>query len=148
MPRRYPEAGSHIVDLTLVASATVSTVLSIGALVEVGAAVHRRVVDLTGKMQFELNESHGSGSSSGARFGLQYTLDLTGATGWTWLNGDNGAAQPTGGYVDATTAAVTNRDGLFTIAPAARTRVLIRPCYWGGATGPTYNVRSCGGYAV
>lgn len=101
---------------------------------------HDQIADLTGFTRHRLVEGHTSGTDTGTKFGVQYTLDLTGATGWTWLDGTAGASAPTA-YVDITTASVLNYAGPFAIAAAARTLVRLRARFLDGNS-TAYNLRN------
>lgn len=126
------------VPIAFVASAAVALSIT-DAQVSLSPA-HDIKISLAGYTRFRLIEGHTSGTDTGTKYGCQYTLDLTGATGWTWLDGTAGASAPTA-YVDITTASVLNEAGPFTIVSAARTMVRLRARFLDG-NNTSYNLRT------
>lgn len=102
------------------------------------------MMDLSGCTQFGLYEGHSAGANATTKYGIQYTTDATGASGWTWLDGTAGGSAPVA-YVGIPAITTFYQAGPFTIDPLARRLVRLRARFLdGGAT--AHNFGSVGGW--
>lgn len=114
---------SHI---PFIAGAAVSFTAQPATLTEIFSAttVNRRVIaDLTGRTRARIYVGGGAAGASTAQLRAQYTLDLTGATGWDYLDATSG---PQVGILTIGGSTPTQVSPWVAITAAARTAVLLR----------------------
>jgi hypothetical protein len=116
-----------------------------------GLTVMRRPFDLVGVTDARLIVTPGAVlAEANATLRMQYTLDLTGATGWANIDGlATGAltaVQTVGGAlrIDTATASVPNTGAFVAVAAAAKAPVLLRivgnvPSTGAGTSDPTFH---------
>lgn len=136
----------HSVPIVLQSSATIALTVPVARTQLHSNPIHSVILDFTGCTRFRIQESHGSGTVAGCKFLLAATTDLTGAAGWTDLDGTSQAGAPAA-YVDITTAAVLNVSAEFVLATALRGLVRVRGEIVDGNGSTSYNTRTFGGVA-
>lgn len=102
--------------------------------------LHRRFADFTGCTRYRIESSQGSGAVAGCKCLVAATTDLTGASGWTDLDGTSQAGAPAA-YVDVSTLGQQNLSAEFVIAAQFRGLVLTRIEYVDGNGSTAYNLR-------
>lgn len=127
------------VDVVILASSAVA--FTINAAQTLLSAAHYVRTDLAGCTEAIAQVAQTAGAVSGTKGFFQYTRDLTGVSGWTWVNGEDASGDSTT-YVDMGTASQLNTAGWFALDPDACAEVLVRFVGFDGNGSTSYNLRN------